>query len=226
MGLLGVRGTVAAGRTPGGGESELQGLVRKSRAVRRRGCRYRKASRKCCWFPGLAVGARTQRVVEACEEVGLDAAHRHRVPQEFGAGQRQRIPLARALVLLPRLIVLDEPTCGAHPADGSRDRRTAPPPVRRGRTRAGFGAPGERVAQPERIERAHELIAVHAHRVGLTALPANVQVFKNDELRGSTQGRPARIEFTVGMLPGGHRPGSQCHSVPARHPPFRRGCGR
>lgn len=60
-------------------------------------------------FPQLSSTERRHKVAEIMEQVGLLPLMINRYPHEFSGGQCQRIGVARAMILRPKLIICDEP---------------------------------------------------------------------------------------------------------------------
>lgn len=72
---------------------------------------------------GLSIDKARERVRFAMEAVGLDFAWRDRPVQALSGGERRKVAIAGVLAMMPRLLILDEPTAGLDPA--SRDELLA-----------------------------------------------------------------------------------------------------
>ena len=60
-------------------------------------------------FSGVSLAERRERSAAALESVGLtDRAHHH--PNQLSVGQRQRVVIARAIIMNPKVLLADEPT--------------------------------------------------------------------------------------------------------------------
>lgn len=61
------------------------------------------------FYSNLNKQERLTKVLKIMDDVGLIPEHLNRYPHEFSGGQCQRIGIARALILKPKIIICDEP---------------------------------------------------------------------------------------------------------------------
>lgn len=68
----------------------------------------------------MATATAHKKAQEAIKKVGLPADTAHKLPQALSGGMKRRAALARAIIMQPKILLLDEPTAGLDPVFSRR----------------------------------------------------------------------------------------------------------
>jgi oligopeptide/dipeptide ABC transporter ATP-binding protein len=151
--------------------------------------------------PELDAAAVKAEVVEVLRRVGLTGAELNRYPHEFSGGQCQRIGIARALVLKPKIIVCDEPVSAL---DVSIQREIVQLLLE---LRKEFGL--------ALVFIAHDLAVVRqlSHRVMVMYLGCTMEVASRDDLYASPRHPYTQALLSAVPLPDPDAERARAHSV-------------
>jgi putative ABC transport system ATP-binding protein len=111
-------------------------------------------------YAGVPRAERHERALQALDEVGLGERARHR-PSQLSGGEQQRVAVARALVVDPTVLLLDEPT-------GNLDSKSAE----------------EVLAILDRVHRAGATIVMVTHSNEVAARAARILRFADGRIVG------------------------------------------
>jgi iron(III) transport system ATP-binding protein len=163
---------------------------------------------------GLRKAEAREKAEEGLKLVGL-AGMGHRLPAELSGGQQQRVAVARALVLEPQVLLLDEPLSNLD----ARLRRRVRTEIRELQQRLGFTAVYVTHDQDEALAVSDRIIVMKEGEVAQSGSPRELYEAPASSFIADFMGEANVIGCEVVGVDGGNaliRVGGVDHRVPAR----------
>ncbi|WP_102227079.1 ABC transporter ATP-binding protein [Acidimangrovimonas sediminis] len=168
---------------------------------------------------GLEAGGLGRRAARAQAEKGLDlvglSAMGDRLPAELSGGQQQRVAVARALVLEPQVLLLDEPLSNLD----ARLRRKVRTEIRELQQRLGFTAVYVTHDQDEALAVSDRVVVMREGRIEQAGTPRELYEAPASEFIADFIGESNIVDCTVEKVGDGLaeiRLGGQRITVPTR----------